>query len=114
MRLRITGYYQGEYFYSMSREGLIRAANTRRKKPYIKKGTLILGSGQKTQKGGFLPLLLRFSPLALGRAVLNELPSLYSKGTSKIKNKKQKRILQSDVANSLLDMGTEYCRQKLE
>ena len=28
------------------------------KKPYIKKGRLILGSGQKTQKGEFLPLLL--------------------------------------------------------
>ena len=36
------------------------------KKPYIyiyKK--LILGSGQKTQKRGFLPLLLQFAPLAL-------------------------------------------------
>ena len=44
----------------------------------------------------------------LGRAVLNELPNLYRKGTSKIKNKKLKRILQSDIANSLVDMGAEY------
>ena len=31
------------------------------KKPYIKKERLKLGSGQKTQKGGFLPLLLTSS-----------------------------------------------------
>ena len=44
---------------------------------------------------------------------LNELPNLYNKGTSKIKNKKIKNLLQSDFANTLLDMGTEYGRQKL-
>ena len=49
----------------------------------------------------------------LGRVVLNELPKLYRKGTSKIKNKKLKRILQSDVANSLVDIGAEYSQQKL-
>ena len=31
----------------------------------MKKGSLILGSGQKTQKGRFLTLLLHFAPLAL-------------------------------------------------
>ena len=31
------------------------------KKPYIKKERLKLGSGQKTQKGEFLPLLLTSS-----------------------------------------------------
>ena len=36
-----------------------------KKNLYIKKGRLILGSGQKTHKGGFLPLPLRFAPLAL-------------------------------------------------
>ena len=41
----------------------------------------------------------------LGRIVLNKLPNLYSKGTSKIKTKKLKRILQSDIANSLIDMA---------
>ena len=49
----------------------------------------------------------------LSRVVLNELPKLYRKGTSKIKNKKLKRILQSDVANSLVDIGAEYSEQKL-
>ena len=32
--------------------------NTQRKKNIFKKGRLRLGSGQKTQKGRFLPLLL--------------------------------------------------------
>ena len=44
---------------------------------------------------------------------LNELPNLYEKGTSKIKNKKIKELLQSDLANSLVDMGAEYSRKKL-
>ena len=43
----------------------------------------------------------------LGRVALNKLPNLYSKSTSKIKNKKLKRILQSEIANSLVDMGAE-------
>ena len=41
-----------------------RTANIWWKKPYIKKGRVILWSGRKTQKGGFLPLLLRFAPVA--------------------------------------------------
>ena len=45
---------------------------------------------------------------------LNELPNLCNKGTSKIKNKKIKKLLQSDLANMLVGMGTEYVRQKLE
>ena len=48
MRLRVTGYYQGEYMYILAKNGLI----LNRK---IKKGRLIL-SGKKTQKGGFFPL----------------------------------------------------------
>ena len=39
---------------------------------------------------------------------LNELLNLYNKGTNKIKNKKSKKILQSDLAHSLVDMETEY------
>ena len=39
---------------------------------------------------------------------LNELLNLYNKGTNKIKNKKIKKILQSDFAHSLVDMETEY------
>ena len=50
----------------------------------------------------------------LGRTMLNELPTLHRHGTRKIKNKKLKRILQSDIANSLVDMGAEYGREKLE
>ena len=44
---------------------------------------------------------------------LNELPNLHGKGTSKIKNKKIKKLLQSDLANSFVDTGAEYGRQKL-
>ena len=44
--------------------------------------------------------------------MLNELPNLYSKSTRKIKNKKLRRILQLDLANSLVDMGAEYSQQK--
>ena len=43
-----------------------------------------------------------------GRMALSELPSLYNKGTNKIKNKKIRKILQSDLANTLVDMGAEY------
>ena len=39
---------------------------------------------------------------------------MLNKLQNKIKNKKLKRILQSDVANSLVGMGPEYGRQKLE
>ena len=49
----------------------------------------------------------------LGKMALNELPNLYNKGTNKIKNKKIKKLLQSDLANTLVDMGTEYGQQKL-
>ena len=44
----------------------------------------------------------------LGRMALSELPNLYNKGTNKIKNQQIRKILQSDLANSLVDMGTEY------
>ena len=55
------------------------------------------------------------SPLVekLGRAALNELLNLYSKSTRKIKNKKLKRILQSNVVNSSVNMGVEYGQMKL-
>ena len=49
----------------------------------------------------------------LGRVALNELPNLYSKDTSKIKNKKLKGILQLDIAKWLVDVGAEYGQQKL-
>ena len=42
------------------------------------------------------------------------LPDLYSKGTSKIKNKKLKKILQSDMANLFVDMGVSYGWQRLK
>ena len=50
----------------------------------------------------------------LGKEALSRLLDLYSKGTSKIKNKKLKKILQLDMANSLVDMGVAWARQKLE
>ena len=49
----------------------------------------------------------------VGKMALNELLNLYTKGTSKIKNKKIKIFLQSDLANLLMDMCTQYGRQKL-
>ena len=38
---------------------------------------------------------------------LNESPNLYDKVTDKIKNKKTKNLLQSDLENILVDMGTK-------
>ena len=43
----------------------------------------------------------------IGRAVLNKLFNLYSKGTNKI-NKKMNRVEQSDIANFLVEMGAKY------
>lgn len=37
---------------------------------------------------------------------LKELPSVYNKATSKRKNKEVKKLLQSDLANSFIDMAT--------
>ena len=72
------------------------------------------------QQGRCLGSILKFAkkivknPLVkkLGRAALNALTNLYSKSTSKNKNKKLKRILQLDITNSV-DMGAGYGRQKL-
>ena len=50
----------------------------------------------------------------LGSMAFSELPNLYKKGTNKIKNKKNKKMLQCDLANTLVDMGAEYGWQKLE
>ena len=44
--------------------------------------------------------------------VLNELSNLYGKGISKIKNKKIKKLLQTNLENSLTDMGAENGWQK--
>ena len=49
----------------------------------------------------------------IGKMALNELPKLYEKGTSKIKNKKVKNLPQSDLKNPLVDMGAGYGRQIL-
>ena len=43
----------------------------------------------------------------------SKLPNLYNKETINIKNKKVKTLFQSDLANSLVGMGTEYGRQRL-
>ena len=45
--------------------------------------------------------------LKLVKKALNELPNLHEKGTNKIKNKKIKKLLQFDLANSLVDIGAE-------
>ena len=44
---------------------------------------------------------------------LNEHPNLYSKGANKMKNKKNGKILQSDLPNMLVNIATEYGQQKL-
>ena len=44
---------------------------------------------------------------------LHELPNLDSEGANKLENKKIRKILQSYLANVLVDMRTEYGRQKL-
>ena len=49
----------------------------------------------------------------IGKMALNELLNLYEKGRSKIKNKKIKKLFQSDLANSLVDMGAKYGQKKL-
>ena len=49
----------------------------------------------------------------LGKMASSKLPNLYNKETIKIKNKKVKTLFQSDLAYSLVGMGTEYGRQRL-
>ena len=44
---------------------------------------------------------------------LSELSSFYNKGANKIKNQKIRKILQSDLANMLVDIGAQYKQQKL-
>ena len=73
---------------------------------------------QDRRSGGKLLKLVKIGAKAsitqkTGKKTLNELPNLHEKGTSRIKNKKIKKLLQSDLANSMVDMGTEYDRQKL-
>ena len=48
----------------------------------------------------------------LGNMGLDELPNLYGKGANKIKNKKIRKILQSDLANTLVEIGAEHGQQK--
>ena len=44
---------------------------------------------------------------------IQELPNIYNKGTNKIKNKELKSLLQSDLANLLVDMGSAYALERL-
>ena len=67
------------------------------------------------QQGQGLGSILKFAKIIIknllvkkiGRAVLNKLFNLYSKGTNKI-NKKMNRVEQSDIANFLVEMGAKY------
>ena len=45
--------------------------------------------------------------------VLQELPGVYDKGVKRIKNKKLKKTLDSDIGHSLVNMGSEYGQSKL-
>ena len=49
----------------------------------------------------------------LGKMVLQELPGVYDKGVKRIKNKKLKKTLDSDIGHSLVNMGSEYGQSKL-
>ena len=49
----------------------------------------------------------------LGKIAIKELPGVYSKLSGKVKNKKLKTILQSDFANSIVDIGAAYRYDKL-
>ena len=44
----------------------------------------------------------------MGKYALKKIPNLYSNGVSKIKNKKIKFILDSNIPNYLVDQGTGY------
>ena len=61
------------------------------------------------QGHGFGSNILKFAKKAvvqeLDKMALNKLPNLYNKGINKIKNKKIEKLLQSDLANLLVDMG---------
>ena len=61
------------------------------------------------QGHGFGSNILKFAkkPVVqeLDKMALNKLPNLYNKGINKIKNKKIEKLLQSDLANLLVDMG---------
>ena len=47
------------------------------------------------------------------KTAIKELPGVYSKLSGKVKNKKLKTILQSDFANSIVDIGAAYRYDKL-
>lgn len=49
----------------------------------------------------------------LGKVAFKELPGVYNKATSKIKNKIIKELLQLDLANSLVDIYVAYGHDKL-
>ena len=43
-----------------------------------------------------------------------ELPKHYSKGVSKVKNKRLKKLVGFNFANMLIDSGASYIHEKLE
>ena len=49
----------------------------------------------------------------LGRMALKELLNIYGKNSKKVKNKNLKKILDSNLANSLVNMGSQYGISKL-
>ena len=50
----------------------------------------------------------------IGKLAVKNLSKVYDKGVSKIKNKRVKKALQSDRANSLLNMRIAYAYDKLK
>ena len=49
----------------------------------------------------------------LGEMVLQKLPGVYDKGAKKIKTKKLKKILDSHIGQSLVNISSEYGQSKL-
>ena len=62
--------------------------------------------------GRLIKKLIKFPIVReLTKKALKQASKVYSKFADKVKNKKLKRILQSDIANSLVEKGTTYARK---
>ena len=75
----------------------------------------------RDQRGWGISSIFRFAkklaknPIVrnIGKMVLQELPGVYDKGVKRIKNKKLKKTLDSDIGHLLVNMGSEYGQSKL-
>ena len=95
----------------MKRKCKRRAAPKSRRKRSVRKGQRDQGFLTSLKKRAKNPLVRQIGETALKKA-LNYAPQLYNLGTSKIKNKTARKILQSDAAtNSLDNIITKYASE---